>query len=136
MQIVWANSLVMFGVKVFCKVVCKIFLSWLPCDIEVVSGYLVGDPEEVLFHSSRLLFFDSVIGYGGGSAVVAMHWCGRLFVPQLFECKTKDGCVLAVVEKCTEFCFGCRCDNEFAYVGGGVDGAVQLYWLMWYRILP
>ena len=74
-QIVWANSLVMFGLEMFCKIVCQIFFSWLPCDIEVVLGYLVGDPEEVLFHSSRPLFFDSVIGNGGGRAVVdVLEW--------------------------------------------------------------
>ena len=90
----------MFSIKVLCKIVSKIFFSWLPRDIEVVSGNLVGHPEEVLFHSSRSLFFDRVVGNGGGCAVVAMYWRGWLFMPQFFKREAKDGCVLAVVKEC------------------------------------
>ncbi len=69
-----------FGIEVLCKIVRKIFFSWLPRDIEVVSGNLVGHPEEVLFHSSRPLLLDCVIRNGGGRAVVAMYWRGWLLM--------------------------------------------------------
>jgi hypothetical protein len=70
----------MFGIKVFSKVVSKIFFPWVPRDSEIFSGDLICHPEEVLFHSSRSLFFDCVICYGGGCAVVAMDWRGGLHV--------------------------------------------------------
>ena len=86
MKVVGADCLMMFGIEMLCKIVRKIFFSWVPCDIEVVPSDLVGHPEEVLFHSSRTLFFDCVIGDGGGCAVVTMDWRGGLFMPQFLKC--------------------------------------------------
>ena len=42
----------MFGIKVFGEVDGKVFLSRMPCDIEVPKVYLVCNPEESHFHGS------------------------------------------------------------------------------------
>lgn len=96
MEIVRADCLMVFGIKVFRKIVSKVFFSRLPCNDKVVLGDLVGHPEEVLFHSSRGLFLDCVVGNSSGSAVVTMHWCGRLVMSQFFEREVKDGCILTL----------------------------------------
>ena len=75
----------MLGVKMLREVVCQIFLSGMPCDIEVSNFHLICDPKEILFHGARALFFDSVVCDGNCGGVVAMHWCRGLFVPDFFK---------------------------------------------------
>ena len=116
--------MMMFSIEMLCKIVCQIFFSWVPCHIKVFPSNLVGYPEEVLFHSSRPLFLDSVICDGSGCAVVTMDWRCGLFVPQFLKCEAQDGCVLTVVEERAKFGLSRGCDDEFADVGADVDGAI------------
>ena len=76
--------LVVFSVEVFGEVVGKVFLAWVPCDVEVAQGNLVGDAEKTHFHGPGSLFLDRVIGDADGSEVIAVDWGWRLFVPQFF----------------------------------------------------
>jgi hypothetical protein len=39
-------------IKMFGKIIRKIFLSWMPRDVKILYFDLVGDPKEVLFHGS------------------------------------------------------------------------------------
>ena len=52
MEIPRLNCLVVFGIEVLGEVVGKVFLAWVPCDVEVPKGNLVGDTEEPHFHGS------------------------------------------------------------------------------------
>ena len=101
MQVVRSDQLVMPRLKMFCKIVGKIFLSWMPCDVKILYLYLIGYPKEIFLHGARSLFFNGVIcdGYCGG--VVAVYWCWRLLMSQLLQCEPLYGAILTVVEKCT-----------------------------------
>jgi hypothetical protein len=50
MQVIRSYQLVMPCVKVFGKIISKIFLTWMPCDIKIFNFDLVGDPKEVFLH--------------------------------------------------------------------------------------
>ena len=94
MKIEGANCLVMFCVKVFCKVVSQVFFSRLPRDVEIVACNLVDNPKEVLFHCARTLFLDGIVGDGNSGAVVAVHGRCRLRMSEFFECEAENGGIL------------------------------------------
>ena len=47
MQVVQSYELVMLRVKMFCKIVGKIFLPWMPCNVKILYFDLIGDPKEI-----------------------------------------------------------------------------------------
>lgn len=73
------------GIEVLCEEAREVFLSWVPCHIEISNEDLVCNPEEMHFHCAWLLFFDSVICNGNCGAVVTVHGCGWLRMPQFIE---------------------------------------------------
>ena len=45
---------------------------------------------------------------------------------QLSEDQTEDLAFLTIVKECSQFCFCCGCDHEFANTCLYVDGSIQL----------
>ena len=57
MHIPWAHVLVMCCVKVFCEIVYKVFLAWMPLYVKLVVQDLVCDPEKNVFPSTVIVAF-------------------------------------------------------------------------------
>ena len=73
--------------------------------MEMVSFYLVGNPEESHFHGSRPLFLDGVIGDTCGGLVVTMcrHWW--LWMSKFLEYEAQDFPLLAIEKEGPQFGF-------------------------------
>ena len=52
MEVPRSNGLMVGGVEVLGEVVGKVLLAWVPCDVKISKGNLVGDTEEPHFHGS------------------------------------------------------------------------------------
>ncbi len=87
MQVIWSYQLVMLCIKVFGKIMGKIFLSWMPCDVKFLYFNLVGDPKEVFLHGSRSLFFYRIVCDGYSCCVVAVDWSWQLSMPKFLQCE-------------------------------------------------
>ncbi len=84
MEVPWSYCLEAFCIKVLGEIVSKVFLAWVPCDVEVTKGNLVGDAEKMHFHGWRSLFFNRVICNSKGGGIIAMDRGWWLFVPKFF----------------------------------------------------
>ncbi len=100
MLVIWSDDLMVSWLKMFGKIIGKVFLPRMPCDVEISNFDLIGDPKEILLHCARALFLDCVVCNGHCCAIVAVYWSGRLLMSQFFECESQYCSVLTVVEEC------------------------------------
>ena len=85
MEIPRSDRLVVFCIEMFGKVVCEVFLPWVPGYIEVTDFYLVRNPEETHFHGAGSLSFDCIVRDGNSSVVVAVYRSRWLWMSQFLE---------------------------------------------------
>ncbi len=74
MQIVRFYQLVMPCIKMFCKVIGKIFLPWMLCYIKILNFNLVGDPKEIFSMARDCCFF--TVLFAMATAVVLSQCTG------------------------------------------------------------
>ena len=90
----------MSAFKMFCKIICQIFLAWVPLNVKVSVFDLVGYPEESHLHGSGSMFFNCVIGDSSCSLVVTMDMSWWLWVAKFLEDEADNFAFLAVEEEC------------------------------------
>ena len=112
----------------FSEIVGQVFLAGMPCNVEISNFDLLSDPKEILFHRTGALFFNGIIGDGHCSAIVAVNWCGWLWVSEFGKTEAHDGGILAVVKESSEFGLGGGCHNKFANAGRDMEGSIELEW--------
>jgi hypothetical protein len=110
---------------VLALVICKIFLPWVPLQIVHFLGNFVPYPEKSHFHGSQTLPLDGVVRNTHRSGVVTMHRGLWLRMAHVRQCESENNASLAIMVKCTEFCFGCGCDDESQNCCAHVKSAIQ-----------
>ena len=101
MQVPWTHYEVMNANVVLALIISHILLSWVPLNEVVSLIHLVCHPEIPHLHEARSLSFDGVVGYTDCCFVVAVHWCGRLWVAKFLEDEAEDFSFFAIEEEGT-----------------------------------
>ena len=96
MQVPWTHCRVMAANVMLALIISQIFLSRVPSDEIGASVHLVRYPKISHFHLAGPLSLDGVVGYADCSFVVAVYWCGSLWVVESFEDETEDTSFLAI----------------------------------------
>ena len=92
-----SDLLMMFTVKVFCKIIGQVFLAWImPLDIKKILFNLVRDVEKSHFHRMGALFLDGIVSNACYGLVIAMHGRCGLFVSQFLQNEANDLAFFAV----------------------------------------
>ncbi len=81
MEVVGANSLMMFRVEVFGKIIRKIFLAGMPRNVEIAKVNLIGNPKKKFFSIARdrcfltvLFAIDTAVLLSQCTGVVSWGW--------------------------------------------------------------
>jgi len=74
-EVIGADTNVVRCGMVFGVVISHVFLSGVPLDVELLAGYLVGDPKIAHFHGVGALAFDCIVGIAHSGGVVTMNGC-------------------------------------------------------------
>ena len=75
--------------------------------MKVFLAHAISHPIKAHVNSFGALLLDSIVGYASGSAVVCLHWCGRLEVSEFFKGGSDRTGFCRVVKEGTKFSFGC-----------------------------
>ncbi len=127
MEVVGANSEMMFCVKVFGEIIRKILLAGMPHNAKVAPVNLISNPKKILFHRSGPLSFNRAVCDGNRRAVVTVDRCSWLRVPEFVEGEAQYGGILAVAEEGAKFSLRGGGDDKLAYSSRHMDGTVELY---------
>jgi hypothetical protein len=108
-----------------CVIICEIFTSWAPINVELFLADSVGQPMVSHIHCFRSFLFYCFVHDAECSGVICSQRRWGLCVTQLGECYPERGATLGVVKTRANFSFCRGCHHVFDDGGDIKDGPVK-----------